>query len=84
MVFESLGKEPKIVSVPEWVFTAVIHLTWFIGLIFKRVAVFSGFLKVIRYYSLNEMRAAGYGSITLRQHVKDTVRELQTQQPHGQ
>lgn len=78
MVFESLGKEPKIVSIPSWAFTTLIRVTWFIGLFFKRAAVFSGFLNVVHYYLINDMRAPGYGSITLKQHIMDTARETQT------
>ena len=78
MVFEALGKEPKIVSIPGWAFAALIRLTWFIGLFFRRVAVFSAFLKVVHYYLENDMRAPGYGSITLRQYLMDTTRKMQT------
>jgi divinyl chlorophyllide a 8-vinyl-reductase len=77
MIFESLGKEPNIVSIPTWAFTALIRLTWFIGLFFRRAAVFSGFLQVVHYYLINDMRAPGYGSITLKQHLMDTNRETQ-------
>ncbi len=78
MVFEALGKEPKIISIPDWGLTAVIRLTWFVGLFARRVAVFSGFLKVVHYYLVNDMRAPGYGSMTFRQHVLDTARDLPT------
>ena len=77
MVFESMGKEPKIVSVPAWVFAALIRVTWFIGLFFRRVAVFSAFLRVVNYYLINDMRAPGYGSRTVKQHLMDTTREVQ-------
>ena len=69
MIFESLGKEPKVVSVPGWVFTAVIQITRFIGIFSRKVGVFSEFLKIVYYYLENDMRAPGYGSITLRQHL---------------
>jgi divinyl chlorophyllide a 8-vinyl-reductase len=78
MVFESMGKEPNIVSIPRWVLMAVIHSTWFIGLFFRKIAVFSEFLKVILYYLENDMRAEGYGSITVKQYLMDTTREIQT------
>lgn len=78
MVFEALGKEPRIISVPNWALTAVIRLTGFVGLFVRRVAVLSGFLKVVHYYLVNDMRAPGYGSMTFRQHVLDTTRDLQT------
>jgi divinyl chlorophyllide a 8-vinyl-reductase len=78
MVFESMGKEPKIVSIPSWLLTAVIRLTWFIGLFFRKIGVFSEFLKITQYYLENDMRAPGYGSITLKQYLMDTTREIQT------
>ena len=56
----------------------MIRLTWFVGLFVRRVAVLSGFLKVVHYYLVNDMRAPGYGSMTFRQHVMDTTRDLQT------
>ena len=28
MIFESMGKEPKLVSAPGWLITAVIRITW--------------------------------------------------------
>jgi len=76
MIFESLGKEPKLVSVPGWVFTVVIQLTRFIGVFFRRSGVFSEFLKIVYYYLVNDMRAPGYGSITFKQHVTDASKEL--------
>ena len=78
MVFESMGKEPKIVSIPSWLLTAVIRLTWFIGLFFRKIGVFSEFLKITQYYLENDMRAPGYGSITLKQYLMDTTRKTQT------
>jgi divinyl chlorophyllide a 8-vinyl-reductase len=78
MVFESMGKEPNIVTIPNWVLTSVIRLTWFIGLFFRKIGVFSQFLRVTHYYLVNDMRAPGYGSITLKQHLMDTTREIQT------
>ncbi|TDJ46268.1 MAG: NAD-dependent epimerase/dehydratase family protein [Gammaproteobacteria bacterium] len=78
MVFESLGKEPKIVSIPAWVLTALIRITWFIGLFVRKIGVFSAFLKVTQYYLVNDMRAPGYGSKTLKQHLMDTNRNIQT------
>ena len=78
MVFESLGKEPKIVSIPAWVLTALIRITWFIGLFVRKIGVFSAFLKVTQYYLVNDMRAPGYGSKTLKQHLMDTTREIET------
>ncbi|MDP6734355.1 MAG: NAD(P)H-binding protein [Gammaproteobacteria bacterium] len=78
MVFESMGKEPRLVSIPGWVVTAVIRITGFIGLFSRKVGVFSEFLKVTYYYLENDMRAPGYGSKTIRQHLMDTTREVET------
>jgi hypothetical protein len=75
MIFESLGKEPKLVNIPGWVLTALIHLTGFIGIFFRKIGVFSEFLKIIYYYLVNDMRAPGYGSITFKQHVMDASKE---------
>ena len=78
MIFESLGKEPKLVSIPGWLLRAVIRKTGFIGLFSRKIGVFSEFLKVLYYYLENDMRAPGYGSITLRQHLMDTTRKVET------
>jgi divinyl chlorophyllide a 8-vinyl-reductase len=78
MVFESMGKQPNIISIPRWVMIAVIKLTWFLGLFVRKIGVFSGFLKVVLYYLENDMRAPGYGSITLKQYLMDTSRDIQT------
>ena len=78
MIFESMGKEPKLVSIPGWLLTAVIRITGSIGLFSRKIGVFSEFLKIVVYYLENDMRAPGYGSITLKQHLMDTTREAQT------
>ncbi|MCP5139556.1 MAG: NAD(P)H-binding protein [Chromatiales bacterium] len=78
MTFEALGREPRIISIPDWVFKALVRISWFIGLFIRRVAVFSGFLNVVHYYMVNDMRAPGYGSATLRQYLIDTNRNAQT------
>ena len=78
MIFESMGKEPKLVTIPGWLLTAVIRITGFIGLSSRKIGVFSEFLKIVFYYLENDMRAPGYGSITLKQHLMDTTRETQT------
>jgi len=78
MVFASMGKEPKIVSIPRWVLMAVIHFTWFLGLFFRKFSVFSQFLRNTHYYLENDMRAPGYGSKTLKQYLMDTTREPET------
>lgn len=78
MIFEVLGKEPRIISIPDWVYMALVRITWFIGLFIRRVAVFSAFLSVVHYYLVNDMRAPGYGSITLRQYLIDTYGKSRT------
>ncbi len=78
IVFESISKEPKLISIPCWLFRAFIQLTRFIGLFSRKIGVFSEFLKITYYYTNNDMRAPGYGSITIRQHLMDTVRKAQT------
>jgi divinyl chlorophyllide a 8-vinyl-reductase len=79
MVFEALGKEPKFISVPGWAMTAVVRLTWFVGLFFRKIGVFSEFLKIVHYYLKYDMRAPGYGSMTYKQHVIDTVGNAESQ-----
>jgi divinyl chlorophyllide a 8-vinyl-reductase len=76
MIFESMGKAPNIKSIPRWLIAAVIHLTWFIGKFFRKFGVFSEFLRTTLYYLENDMRAPGYGSATLKQHLMDTSREI--------
>lgn len=78
MIFEAMGKEPKLVSIPDWLIVAVIHTTRFIGLFWRKIGVFSEFLRTTRYYLINDMRAPGYGSITIKQHLLDTARKVQT------
>ncbi|MDQ1303004.1 MAG: Divinyl chlorophyllide a 8-vinyl-reductase, chloroplastic [Pseudomonadota bacterium] len=81
MIFAVLGKKPRIISVPDWLYMALVRITWFIGLFTRRVAVFSAFLNVVHYYLVNDMRAPGYGSVTLRQYLIDTNKEAQKQPP---
>ncbi len=76
MVFESLGKEPKLVTVPAWVLKALISITGFIGIFFRKSGVLSEFLKITYYYMENDMRAPGYGSRTIRQHLMDKTRKV--------
>ena len=78
MVFEVLGKKPRIISVPDWLYMALIRVTRLIGLFTRRAAVFSAFLSVVHYYLVNDMRAPGYGSVTLRQYLMDTYGKKQT------
>jgi divinyl chlorophyllide a 8-vinyl-reductase len=73
MVFKALGKEPRYIHVPGWAMTATVKLTWFIGLFFRKIGVFSEFLKIIHYYLKYDMRAPGYGSVTFQQHINETV-----------
>ncbi len=78
MIFESLGKEPKLVSVPGWMYLALIRITRFIGLFSRKIGVFSEFLHITYYYLHDDMRAPGYGSRTFKQHVLDMTRKSQT------
>jgi len=73
MVFESLGKEPKLLSIPGWLYMALIRATRFIGLFSRKIGVFSEFLHITYYYLHDDMRAPGYGSRTFKQHVLDTA-----------
>ena len=78
MIFEALGKEPKLVSIPGWLYLAVIRITRFIGLFSRKIGVFSEFLHIIYYYLNDDMRAPGYGSRTFKQHVLDTTTKVRT------
>lgn len=72
LIFDVVGKEPRIISIPDWAYMALVRITWFIGLFTRRVAVFSAWLSVVHYYLVNDMRAPGYGTITLRQYLTET------------
>ncbi|RMF94552.1 MAG: NAD-dependent epimerase/dehydratase family protein, partial [Gammaproteobacteria bacterium] len=72
-VFEALGQEPRLVSIPAWVIRAVIRVTGLLGHVSRRLGVFSEFLKISLYYMENDMRAPGYGSMTLRQHLLESI-----------
>jgi hypothetical protein len=78
MIFESLGKEPRLICIPGWVLLAVIRITGFVGLFSRKIGVFSEFLKITQYYLVNDMRAPGYGSITIKQHLMNKTRKVQT------
>lgn len=78
MIFESMGKEPKLVSIPGWLPLVVIRITGLLGPLSRKIGVFSEFLKIVNYYLNNDMRAPGYGSITIKQHLADTTRKVQT------
>lgn len=78
MIFQSLGKEPKLISVPGWLLLAVIRITKFIGLFSRKIGGFSEFLKITHYYLNNNMRAPGYGSVTIKQHLLDTTGKVET------
>ena len=75
MIFASLGQQPKLVSVPDWLVVALIGVTGFLGKFIRKVGVFSEFLKICYYYLVNDMRAPGYGSITFEQHVKNAAQD---------
>ena len=74
MVFESLGKEPKLVTIPGWLLKTMISITRFFGIFFRKSGVLSEFLKITYYYMENDMRAPGYGSRTIKQHLMDKTR----------
>ena len=76
MIFESMGKEPRLVNIPGWSVNAVIRISGFIGHFSRKIGIFSEFLKIIKYYTEHDMRAQGYGSITFKQHLMDTARRL--------
>jgi divinyl chlorophyllide a 8-vinyl-reductase len=78
MIFDSMGKEPKLISIPGWLFLPLIRLTRFIGLFFRKIGVFSEFLHITYYYLSNDMRAPGYGSKTIKQFLLDTTRKVET------
>ncbi|MEZ5566309.1 MAG: NAD(P)H-binding protein [Gammaproteobacteria bacterium] len=69
MIFEAMGKEPKLISVPTWLFQAAIGISGFIGHFWRKSGVFHEFLRIIYYYSHDDMRAPGYGSRTIRQYI---------------
>jgi len=77
MVFEALGKEPRFVRIPEWALRALIGVAGFAGLASRRAGVFSGFLRVVYYYMVNDMRAPGVGTMTFREHVVEATRGLE-------
>jgi divinyl chlorophyllide a 8-vinyl-reductase len=72
MIFESMGREPKLVCVPNWMVRAVIHVVRFAGIFWRRASALAETLKIVHYYTNNDMRAPGYGSRTLRQHLLAT------------
>ena len=78
MVFEAMGKEPKFICIPSWLYMAFIRLMKFIGRFSRKVGVFSEFLHITYYYLHDDMRAPGYGSMTYKQHVLDTVKKAET------
>ncbi len=73
MAFEALGKTPRIYSVPSWLYMLVIRITRFLGRFSRKLSVFSEFLHITYYYSHDDMRAAGFGRRTFKQHVLDTA-----------
>ena len=78
MAFESLGKTPKIINVPSWLYMAFIRVTRFIGHFSRKIGVFSEFLHVTYYYLHDDMRAPGYGTRTLRQHMLGSEQSVRT------
>ncbi|MDJ0927975.1 MAG: NAD(P)H-binding protein [Gammaproteobacteria bacterium] len=69
MAFEALGKEPKIINIPSRAYMALIRATRFVGHLSRKVGVFSEFLHITYYYLHDDMRAPGYGTRTLRDHM---------------
>lgn len=81
MVFEALGREPRFIRIPDWAMRALIRVSGFAGLASRRAAVFAGFLSVVYYYMVNDMRAPGYGTRTFREHVLETTAALKGRGP---
>lgn len=77
MVFESLGREPKFLTIPGWLLKVIIAITGFFGIFFRKPGVLSEFLKITYYYMENDMRAPGYGSMTIRQHLMNKTGKAQ-------
>jgi len=80
MIFKQMGKEPKISRIPRWVAMGLIRFSGFLGLFFRKPGIFSLFLKNTLYYLENDMRAPGYGTMTLQQHIENKDREIETTQ----
>ena len=73
MVFAALGKPPKYVSIPAWLYRAAIRTTRLIGKVWRRAAVLSEFMHITYYYLHDDMRAQGYGTRTFSDHLQQTI-----------
>ena len=70
MIFEAQGKEPKFISIPNWLCLSIIYAARGLGIFSRKVGVFSEFLRIAHYYLFNDMRAPGYGTMTLEQYIQ--------------
>lgn len=77
MIFEVLGREPRFLRVPAWMFRLMIRLTRLVGHVSRPVGAFSELAHIVYYYLHDDMRAPGYGVITLREHLCATTRKLE-------
>ena len=75
MIFEALGKKPKVKSLPLWLLTTVIGMTKFIALFIPKVRCVAEILRIFHYYSINDMLAPGYGTQTLKDHLEMLAKE---------
>ena len=75
MCFEALGKKPKISSLPCWLLLTAIGMTKFIALFIPKVRCVAEILRIIHYYSTNDMRAPGYGTRTFKDHLDMLAKE---------
>jgi divinyl chlorophyllide a 8-vinyl-reductase len=75
MVFEALEKKPKVKSLPFWLLPAGIAATKFFGVFIPKVRYATEILRILRYYSTNDMRAPGYGTRTLKGHLAMLAKE---------
>ena len=75
MIFEALGKKPNIRSVPYWLLLTAIGMTKFIALFIPKVRCVAEILRIIHYYSTNDMRAPGYGTRTFKDHLDMLAKE---------
>jgi divinyl chlorophyllide a 8-vinyl-reductase len=75
MIFEALGKKPKVKSLPGWLIPTAIGITKFIAVFIPKVRHATEFLRIFHYYSINDMRAPGYGTRTLKDHFDMLAKE---------
>ena len=75
MIFEALGKKPKIKSLPFWLMPVAIGITKCIALFIPKVRYATEFLRIFHYYSTNDMRAPGYGTRTIKDHFELRAKE---------